>query len=60
MVYSAVANGRQPNLYAYNRGGGTHLSLALIVLPLTTHPFRGGASFLLLAETPPTFGRRLG
>ena len=24
---------------------------------LTTHPFRDGAPFLLLIETPPTFGR---
>ena len=27
--------------------------------PLTTHPFRDGAPFLLLVETPPTFGRSL-
>ena len=26
---------------------------------LTTHPFRDGAPFLLLLETPPTFGRSL-
>ena len=31
--------------------------LALVVWPLTTHLFRDGAPFLLLVETPPTFGR---
>ena len=40
-------------------GGGTHLLLALAIWPLTTHPFRDGAPFLLLIETPPTFGRSL-
>ena len=36
------------------RGGGgrAHLLLALVILPLTTHPFRDGAPFLLLIETP--------
>ena len=29
----------------------------LVIWPLTTHPFRCGAPFLLLNETPPTFGR---
>ena len=33
--------------------------LALVILPLTTHPFRDGAPFLLLIETPTTFGRSL-
>ena len=37
--------------------GGTHLLLALDIWPLTTHPFRDGASSLLHRETPPTFGR---
>ena len=40
-------------------GGRTHLLLALVILPLTTHLFRAGAPFLLLLETPPTFGRSL-
>ena len=40
--------------------GGTHLLLlALVISPSTTHPFRDGAPFLLLIETPPTFGRSL-
>ena len=39
------------------RGGRTHLLLAVVVIePLTTHPFRDGAPFLLLIETPPTLG----
>ena len=41
-------------------GGGegrTHLFLAFVSQPLTTYPFRDGAPFLLLTETPPTFGR---
>ena len=29
---------------------------ALVIWPLTAHLFRDGASFLLLIETPPTFG----
>ena len=33
--------------------------LALVTSTLTTHPFPDGASFLLLIETPPTFGRSL-
>ena len=43
------------------RGGGgrTHLLLALFVWSLTTHLLRDGAPFLLLLETPPTFGRSL-
>ena len=32
---------------------------ALVIWPLTAHLFRDGASFLLLIETPPTFGRSL-
>ena len=36
-------------------GGRTHLLLALVIWPLTTHPFRGGASFIPLIETLPTF-----
>ena len=39
--------------------GGTHLLLDSVVWPLTTHPFRDGAPFLLLIETPPTFRRSL-
>ena len=34
------------------RGGRTHLLLALVIWPLTTHPFRDGAPFLPLIETP--------
>ena len=33
--------------------------LALIISPLTTHPFRNGAPFLILIETPPTYERSL-
>ena len=40
-------------------GGGTLSLLALVIVPLTTHPFRDGAPFLLLVETPPTYGRSL-
>ena len=40
--------------------GRTPLLLALVIRPLPTHPFRDGAPlFLLLIETPPTFGRSL-
>ena len=41
--------------------GRTRFLLALVILPLTTHPhpFRDGAPFLLLTETPPTLGRSL-
>ena len=38
-------------------GGRTHLLLALVIRPLTTHPFRDGAPFLLLIGTLPAFGR---
>ena len=38
-------------------GGRTHLLLALAIRPLTTHPFRDGATFLPLTTTTPTFGR---
>ena len=31
--------------------GASHLLLALVIWPLTTHPFRDGAAFLLLIET---------
>ena len=34
----------------------THFLLALVIGPLTTHPFRDGAPLLLLIETPRTFG----
>ena len=30
--------------------------LDLVILPLTTHPFRDRERILLLTETPPTFG----
>ena len=33
--------------------------LDLVIGQLTTHLFRDGAPFLLLIETPPTFGRSL-
>ena len=36
-----------------------HLLLALVIIPLTTHPFRDRAPFILLIETPSTFGRLL-
>ena len=46
--------------HSYARGGGCpHLWLASIIRPLTTHPFRDGAPFLILIETPPAFGRSL-
>ena len=41
------------------RGGRTHLLLAVDIWLLTTHPFRGGAPFLLPIETPPTSGLSL-
>ena len=37
------------------RGEGTRLLLALDNGPLTMRPFRDGAPFLLLIETPPTY-----
>ena len=40
-------------------GGRTHLLLALVIGPLITHLFRDGAPFLLLIETPLTFGHSL-
>ena len=40
-------------------GGRTHLLLALVIRPLTTHPSRDAALFLLPIETPPTFGSSL-
>ena len=39
--------------------GRTDLLLALVIRQLTTHPFGDGSPFLLLIETPPTFGRPL-
>ena len=47
------------NLNHREGGGRTHLLPVLATWPWTTHPFRDGASFLLLTETPPTFGRSL-
>ena len=38
------------------RGGRTHLLLALVIWPLTTHPFRDGAPFLLLIDTSNIWG----
>ena len=38
-------------------GGRTPLLLAVVIWPLTTHPFREGEPFLLLIKTPATFGR---
>ena len=39
-----------------SEGGRTHLLLAVVYWPFTTHSFRDGAPFLLLLlETPPTF-----
>ena len=40
-------------------GEGTHLLLALVIWPLTTHPFRDGAPFLLLIDASNIFGRSL-
>ena len=34
-------------------GGRTHLLLVLVILPLTTHPFRGTAPFPLLNKNTP-------
>ena len=39
--------------------GGTRSLPAFVIWPLITHPFRDGAPFPLLIETPPTFGRSL-
>ena len=36
-------------------GGRTHWLLALVIRRLTTYPFRDGAPFLLIIETPRTF-----
>ena len=50
---------RSLNKIAGLGGGGrghTRLLLALVILPLTTHPFRGGAPFPPLIKTPQTFG----
>ena len=41
---------RHPELAGIG-GGGTHLSLALVIEPLTMHPLRDGAPFLLLIDT---------
>ena len=49
--------GRHRGSQGVGGGGRTHLLLALIIGPLTTHPFRDGAPFLLLLKTLPTFGR---
>ena len=38
-------------------GACTHLLVALVIWPLTTHPFRDGAPFPLLRKTPPSCGR---
>lgn len=43
--------GLQPRL-----GGRIRLLHAFAIGPLTTHPVREGAPFLILAETSPTFG----
>ena len=43
----------------FTGGGRTRLLLALVIWPLTTHPFRDGVPFLLLIETPPTVRRPL-
>ena len=53
-----VGDEREADIGATERergGGRTHLLLALVIRPLTTHPFRDGEPFLLLIETPPTF-----
>ena len=52
--------GGRPRCTSVSGGGegGTHLLLALFVTPFTTHPFRDRAPFLLLLETPPTYGGR--
>ena len=42
-----------------NSSQGIRFLLALVIRRLTTHPFRDGAPFLPLIETPPTFGRSL-
>ena len=60
----AVANLRQSDLYlvyTIHTGGREYyfFFIALVFRPLTTHPLRVEAPFLLLLETPPTFRRSL-
>ena len=59
MVVFIPVCGKAPTRQLLHRmkGGGTHLLLALVLGPLTTHPFRDGAPFLPLTETPPIFER---
>ena len=40
--------------WGWKQEGRTRLSLALVIWPLATRPFRDGAPILLLTETPPT------
>ena len=40
-------------------GEFTLLLSSLVIRPLITHPLQDGATFLLLVDTPPTFGRSL-
>ena len=40
-------------------GAYSAVTCLVVIRSLTTHPFRDGAPFLLLTETPPTFGRPL-
>ena len=55
-VFGGVASPPRGEGRGMEGRGRTHLLLALVIWPLTTHPFRDGAPFLLLRETPPTFG----
>ena len=62
--YSAGHTNRHGLLGVGGEGGGggggrTHLLLASVISPLTTHPFRDGAPLLLLMETSPTVGGSL-
>lgn len=49
-----------PHWVREGKGGGVFcLLLALIFGPFTTYPFRDRVPFLLLVDTPPTFGSSL-
>ena len=59
MAVNPKAISRARGLAVGGEASRTHLLLVFVIRPFTTHPFRDGAPFLLLVETPPTFGRSL-
>ena len=57
--FAMVILGASPlSPFTGNRRRRTLLLFALVIWPLTTYPFHGGASFLLLVETLQLFGAR--